>query len=75
MNPPFSNLLPQVLPAQAGATYVGDDTCSTCHTKEHEGYAKTAHNRKVDPRTAISTRPAHSGRVITLDCETCHKQR
>lgn len=53
---------PPVLPAQAGATYVGDADCSTCHTKEHTGYVLTAHNRKADPRTPASAK----------SCETCH---
>ncbi len=53
---------PPVLPAQAGATYVGDADCSTCHTAEHEGYVKTAHNRKADPRTPASAK----------SCESCH---
>jgi cytochrome c5 len=39
---------PQPAPsaAQAGATYVGDADCSTCHDKQHAGYVNTAHNRK-----------------------------
>jgi DmsE family decaheme c-type cytochrome len=53
---------PPVLPAQAGATYVGDAECSTCHTKEHEGYVTTVHNRKADPRSPAAAK----------SCETCH---
>jgi DmsE family decaheme c-type cytochrome len=49
-------------PAQSGATYVGDADCSTCHTAEHAGYEKTAHNRKSDPRTPAAAK----------SCETCH---
>jgi DmsE family decaheme c-type cytochrome len=57
-----SSALPTPPPSQAGATYVGDESCSTCHTKEHEGYVNTAHNRKVDPRSPASSK----------SCETCH---
>ena len=48
--------------AQAGATYVGDADCATCHTKQHDGYVNTAHNRKSDPRTPGAAK----------SCETCH---
>jgi len=51
-----------VLPAQAGAVNVGDDTCVTCHAAEKEGYANTPHSRSADPRTP----GAKQG------CETCH---
>jgi DmsE family decaheme c-type cytochrome len=53
---------PTVPPTQVGATYVGDADCATCHTKEHEGFAKTIHNRKTDPRTPAAAK----------SCETCH---
>jgi DmsE family decaheme c-type cytochrome len=44
------------------ATSVGDDTCSTCHEKQANGYAKTPHHQTSDPRTP----GAKQG------CETCH---
>lgn len=43
-------------------TFVGDDTCTTCHDKQAEGFAKTIHHVKNDPRTPA----AKNG------CETCH---
>jgi DmsE family decaheme c-type cytochrome len=52
----------QTSAAQSGATYVGDADCATCHTAQHAGYEKTAHNRKADPRTPASAK----------SCETCH---
>ena len=48
-------------PPQQG-TFVGDDTCTTCHDKQAEGFAKTLHHQKDDPRT-----PAGKN-----GCETCH---
>lgn len=54
--------LPAPPPQTAGATYVGDADCATCHDKQHAGYVNTAHNRKIDPRT-----PAAAN-----SCETCH---
>ncbi len=53
---------PQAAP-QAGAGYVGEDTCVTCHeAQQKNGYSRTAHAVKGDPRT-----PAGK-----LGCESCH---
>ncbi len=49
-------------PQASNATYVGDDTCSTCHDKQATGYAKTPHHMKTDPRTPAGKQ----------GCETCH---
>ncbi len=55
-----------VNPAQAqvaaGATYVGQDTCLTCHDTIMEKYADTPHHRAADPRTPEATK----------GCESCH---
>jgi len=64
--PPAENSAPAVNPAQAqvaaGAAYVGQDTCLTCHDTIAEKYAETPHHRASDPRTP----EAKQG------CETCH---
>jgi DmsE family decaheme c-type cytochrome len=54
--------LPPVQAAQAGATYVGDADCSTCHEAEHKGFVSTLHAKKDDPRTPAASK----------SCETCH---
>ena len=46
----------------SNATLVGDDTCSTCHSKQADGYAKTPHHMKSDTRTPAGKQ----------GCETCH---
>ena len=46
----------------AGATYVGEDTCVTCHAPQQAGYDKSLHHQKVDPRTPEALK----------SCETCH---
>jgi DmsE family decaheme c-type cytochrome len=52
---------PQQPPAQAAGTFVGDDTCMTCH--DTQSYKNTAHGRAFDKRT-----PMASGH----GCESCH---
>lgn len=55
-----------VNPAQAqvaaGATYVGQDTCLTCHEAAMAKYVDTAHNRAADPRSPAAKQ----------GCEGCH---
>jgi DmsE family decaheme c-type cytochrome len=53
---------PKKKPSSAAATYVGEDTCSACHTAAAEGYAKTPHHRAADARTPGAAK----------GCETCH---
>jgi DmsE family decaheme c-type cytochrome len=48
--------------AQGGATFVGGDTCATCHSENAEHLTRTAHGRVEDPR-------APAGKQ---QCETCH---
>lgn len=55
-------VLPQQAAAGAGATYVGDDTCITCHTAEKESMDRTLHGQKIDARTPAAKQ----------GCETCH---
>ena len=51
----------QNAPPQAGPdSYVGDDTCLTCH--EGQGYKGTAHGRSANPRTPAAVQ----------GCESCH---
>lgn len=47
---------------QTGATYVGQDTCLTCHDEKRQGYEGSPHHRAADPRTPA----ARQG------CESCH---
>lgn len=64
------NSAPAVNPAQAkvaaqvaaGATYVGQDTCLTCHGAAMEKYLDTPHHRAADPRAPAAKQ----------GCETCH---
>jgi DmsE family decaheme c-type cytochrome len=55
-----------VNPAQAqvaaGATYVGQATCLTCHDAAMAKYTETPHNRAADPRSPAATQ----------GCESCH---
>jgi DmsE family decaheme c-type cytochrome len=54
---------PKPAPAPAaGAKYVGEDTCLTCHDDKKQGYHGSPHQRAADPRTPA----ARQG------CETCH---
>ena len=48
--------------AQAAATYVGEDTCLTCHSEQLKGYGESPHHRATDPRTPAAKQ----------GCETCH---
>lgn len=45
-----------------GATYVGEETCLTCHSGQEKGYADSPHHRATDPRTPAAAQ----------SCETCH---
>ena len=60
--PPAGMRLPPISQAQAGATYVGDDTCVTCHEKEQKKYTSTMHGRTDHPRAPGAK----------MGCETCH---
>ena len=48
--------------AQAGAAYVGEDTCLTCHTDMAKGYHGSPHSVKTDARTPAAKQ----------GCESCH---
>lgn len=54
--------VPEPPASAAGATWVGDDECVTCHKDKKAAYAKTLHSKVVDPRTPAAAR----------SCETCH---
>jgi DmsE family decaheme c-type cytochrome len=60
--PPAGKRLPPVDSRQAGAVYVGDDTCLTCHEEQKKGYAATMHDRADHPRAPAAK----------MGCETCH---
>jgi DmsE family decaheme c-type cytochrome len=54
-------------PAQAAApaaanSYVGDEACLGCHEEQREGYERSPHHWKADPRTPAAKQ----------GCETCH---
>ena len=46
-----------------GADYVGEDTCTTCHTDQSDHYNKTAHAR-------LKKESSWKGKVV--GCESCH---
>jgi DmsE family decaheme c-type cytochrome len=49
-------------PAQTAGSYVGQETCLTCHDGQDQTYAKTPHGRAADARTPAATQ----------GCESCH---
>ena len=61
-NSPTMQNPPQTAPAAQGSTYVGDEACLGCHDEQRNGYERTLHHAKVDPRSP----GAKQG------CETCH---
>jgi DmsE family decaheme c-type cytochrome len=66
-SPPAEKSAPVQNPPQAappaGAGYVGEDTCVTCHEAQGKGrYESSAHAAKVDPRSPAAK----------LGCESCH---
>ena len=60
--PPSGMKLPPTPEKQVGATYVGDDTCLTCHEDQKKGYASTMHGRSDHSRAPAAK----------MGCETCH---
>ena len=46
----------------AGAGYIGNDTCLTCHETQVKGYADTMHGRPDHPRSPAAAQ----------GCESCH---
>ena len=60
--PPAGMRLPPTGTKQVGATYVGDDTCLTCHEEQKKGYADTMHGRTDHARAPAAK----------MGCETCH---
>jgi cytochrome c5 len=42
-------------PAQTAGSYVGQETCLTCHDGQDQTYAKTPHGRAADARTPAAT--------------------
>jgi len=59
VNPAQAQVAAQVA---AGATYVGQATCLTCHEAAMSKYLETPHHRAADPRSPAATQ----------GCETCH---
>jgi DmsE family decaheme c-type cytochrome len=53
---------PPQAPAAAGATYVGESTCLTCHDEKKQGYFSSPHHRASDPRSPAAKQ----------GCESCH---
>ena len=53
---------PAAAAAASGATYVGQDTCLTCHDEAMAAYKDSPHHRAADPRTPAATQ----------GCESCH---
>ena len=49
-------------PQEAGAEFIGSETCAACHDAAAAGLNRTAHARLANPRTPMSG----------LGCETCH---
>jgi DmsE family decaheme c-type cytochrome len=60
--PPPGMKLPPIPVKQTDATYVGDDTCLTCHEDKKASYSGTMHGRTDHPR----------GPGAKMGCETCH---
>jgi DmsE family decaheme c-type cytochrome len=58
-----TSLPPSSPPSSAGMTYMGSETCKTCHADIYNGWAKSPHWK-----TTIDTKdgPSHQG------CESCH---
>ncbi len=52
----------QNAPPQQGRTYVGQDTCVTCHEAEGNSIHRSLHGQKQNPRTPEATH----------GCESCH---
>lgn len=53
---------PAASAAQAGATYVGEETCLGCHEDQRKGYSDTMHGRRDHPRSPAAKQ----------GCESCH---
>lgn len=54
---------PKQDPAAPARDYVGEDTCTTCHTDQGEHYSKTAHSK-------LKKETSWKGKVV--GCESCH---
>lgn len=54
--------MPETPAAAVGATYVGYDTCTTCHEPKKAGYDNSLHHKSADPRSPEALK----------SCETCH---
>lgn len=54
--------LPEAPASTAGATYVGEETCTTCHEDMKAGYANSLHAKAADPKSPAALK----------SCETCH---
>ena len=54
--------LPEAPASTVGATFVGEDTCTTCHDDKKAGYAASLHAKSADPRSPAALKA----------CETCH---
>lgn len=53
---------PAAPPAAQAATYVGEETCLTCHADMTRGYHGSAHGRAANPRSPAANK----------GCESCH---
>lgn len=54
--------MPEQPASAAGATFVGKDTCVTCHEPQKAGYENSLHHKVADPRSPEALK----------SCETCH---
>ena len=54
--------MPETPASAVGATYVGEETCTTCHEDKKAGYDNSLHSKGADPRTPGAMKA----------CETCH---
>ncbi|MEI6243907.1 MAG: DmsE family decaheme c-type cytochrome, partial [Acidobacteriota bacterium] len=54
--------LPAPPAAGVGATYVGEETCATCHEDKKAGYTNSLHGKAADPKSPAALKA----------CETCH---
>lgn len=59
---PKTPQLPETPKSAEGASYVGADTCATCHDKENAGYVNSLHAKAADPKSPEALK----------SCETCH---
>lgn len=54
--------MPEPPASAAGATFVAEDTCATCHEDMANGFNKTLHAKAADPKSPAAMK----------GCQTCH---